>query len=164
MAGYLERGSIAAAYDVACLGVTEADWRALGAAALQVCTSFAHSMAESLATRWHCHRKAQQPSCSVHHMYRGTQSMDLDVAHAAYVRLRCMRNVDMVSRIAAGLAAGTPRRLLLAEVAACQGRFEDAAGLFVAEGQSDKVQRSCCTMHACNKAFVHCAPCLLACS
>jgi intraflagellar transport protein 122 len=36
MARYLERGDTAGAYSVACLGVTEADWRALAQAALQV--------------------------------------------------------------------------------------------------------------------------------
>lgn len=33
---YLERGDHTSAYKVACLGVTDADWRALGMAALQV--------------------------------------------------------------------------------------------------------------------------------
>lgn len=37
MARYLERNDVKAAYQVACLGVTEADWRSLAQAALQVC-------------------------------------------------------------------------------------------------------------------------------
>lgn len=37
MSRYLERGDVQSAYQVACLGVTEADWRALAQAALQVC-------------------------------------------------------------------------------------------------------------------------------
>jgi intraflagellar transport protein 122 len=38
MARYLERCDVKAAYQVACLGVTEADWKSLAQAALQVCT------------------------------------------------------------------------------------------------------------------------------
>lgn len=36
MARYLERNDVTSAYQVACLGVTEADWKALAQAALQV--------------------------------------------------------------------------------------------------------------------------------
>jgi intraflagellar transport protein 122 len=36
MSRFLERGDMEAAYKVACLGVTEADWKALALAALQV--------------------------------------------------------------------------------------------------------------------------------
>jgi hypothetical protein len=36
MANYLEQGDVDSAYKVACLGVTEADWRTLALAALQV--------------------------------------------------------------------------------------------------------------------------------
>jgi intraflagellar transport protein 122 len=36
MARYLERNDVKAAYQVACLGVTEADWKSLAQAALQV--------------------------------------------------------------------------------------------------------------------------------
>lgn len=36
MAKYLECNNVKAAYQVACLGVTEADWKALAQAALQV--------------------------------------------------------------------------------------------------------------------------------
>ncbi len=32
---YLQRGMFRAAYDIACLGVTETDWRALGEASLE---------------------------------------------------------------------------------------------------------------------------------
>lgn len=38
MAKYLECNDVKAAYQVACLGVTEADWKALAQAALQVRT------------------------------------------------------------------------------------------------------------------------------
>jgi Na+-transporting NADH:ubiquinone oxidoreductase subunit NqrA len=36
MVNYLEQGDVDSAYKVACLGVTEADWRTLALAALQV--------------------------------------------------------------------------------------------------------------------------------
>lgn len=36
MARYLERKDVQSAYQVACLGVTEADWKSLAQAALQV--------------------------------------------------------------------------------------------------------------------------------
>jgi len=65
--------------------------------------------------------------------------MDVDVARAAYVCLRDVRSVELVNRVAAGLAAGTPQNQLLADVAAWQGNFDQAAKLYVSEGQLDKV-------------------------
>ncbi|KAF8070897.1 5-methyltetrahydropteroyltriglutamate--homocysteine methyltransferase [Scenedesmus sp. PABB004] len=100
MARYLERDDVASAYAVACLGVTEADWRALALAALQV--------------------------------------LELDVARAAFVRVRDVRAVELVNRVGAGRDAGTARGLLLADVAAWQGNFDAAAKLLVAEGRLDK--------------------------
>lgn len=68
------------------------------------------------------------------------QVLDLDVAQAAFIRLRDVRAVELVHRVATGLAGGAPRGLLLADVAAWQGDFDRAAQLFVAEGQLDKVR------------------------
>ncbi|WIA11467.1 hypothetical protein OEZ85_011583 [Tetradesmus obliquus] len=100
MANYLEQGDVDSAYKVACLGVTEADWRTLALAALQV--------------------------------------LELEVARAAFIRLHDVRAVELVNRTASGLAAGTPKGLLLAEIAAWQGQFNEAAKLFVSEGQLEK--------------------------
>lgn len=50
MAKYLECNDVKAAYQVACLGVTEADWKALAQAALQVGLGL----------------PSQQPPCSNH--------------------------------------------------------------------------------------------------
>lgn len=65
--------------------------------------------------------------------------MQVDVARAAFIRLRDVRAVELVNSVATGLSAGTPRGLLLAEVAAWHGKFNEAAKLFVSEGQLDKV-------------------------
>eukprot|EP00879_Flechtneria_rotunda_P020074 GHRR01021110.1.p1 GENE.GHRR01021110.1~~GHRR01021110.1.p1 ORF type:complete len:1138 (+),score=467.94 GHRR01021110.1:213-3626(+) len=97
---YLEKGDVQAAYQVACLGITDSDWRVLALAALQ--------------------------------------GLQLEVAQAAFIRLRDVRAVELVNRVANGLAAGTPKGLLLAEVAAWEGKFDEAARLFVSEGRIDK--------------------------
>lgn len=68
------------------------------------------------------------------------QAMDVEVARAAYVRLRDVRSVELVNSVAAGLAAGTPHNQLLADVAAWQGSFDQAAKLYVSEGQLEKVR------------------------
>lgn len=67
------------------------------------------------------------------------QAMDVEVARAAFIRLRDVRSVELVNRVAAGLAAGTQQNLLMADVAAWQGNFDQAAKLYVAEGEMDKV-------------------------
>lgn len=69
--------------------------------------------------------------------------MDVEVARAAFIRLRDVRSVELVNRTAAGLAAGTPKILLLADVALWQGDFDQAAKLYVSEGQLDKVRAVC---------------------
>lgn len=70
--------------------------------------------------------------------------MQLDMARAAFIRLRDVRAVELVNRVAAGVAGGTPQGLLMAEVAAWQGKFNEAARLFVSEGHLDKVRQACC--------------------
>lgn len=78
------------------------------------------------------------------------QAMDVEVARAAFIRLRDVRSVELVNRVAAGLATGTPQNLLLADVAAWQGDFDQAAKLYVSEGQLDKV---CATAAACKRTI-----------
>lgn len=68
------------------------------------------------------------------------QAMDVDVARAAFIRLRDVRSVELVNQVATGLAAGTPHNLLRADVAAWQGDFDQAAKLYVSEGQLEKVR------------------------
>lgn len=74
--------------------------------------------------------------------------MDVDVARAAFIRLRDVRSVELVNQVAAGLVAGTPHNLLRANVAAWQGDFDQAAKLYVSEGQLEKVRVACCRMGA----------------
>ncbi|KAF6264914.1 hypothetical protein COO60DRAFT_1621541 [Scenedesmus sp. NREL 46B-D3] len=100
MANYLEQGDVDSAYKVACLGVTEGDWRTLALAALQV--------------------------------------LELEVARAAFIRLHDVRAVELLNSTASSLAAGTSKGLLLAGIAAWQGKFNEAAKLFVSEGQLEK--------------------------
>jgi hypothetical protein len=66
--------------------------------------------------------------------------LELEVARAAFIRLHDVRAVELVNRTASGLAAGTPKALLLADIAAWQGKFNEAAKLFVSEGQLEKVR------------------------
>lgn len=100
------------------------------------------------------------------------QALQLDVARAAFIRLRDVRAVELANRLAAGLAAGTQQGLLLAEVAAWQGRFAEAARLFVGGGQLSKV-RGALREHthvlagrpqlcdgSCVRVCVACQPCL----
>jgi intraflagellar transport protein 122 len=67
------------------------------------------------------------------------QVLQLDIARAAFIRLRDVRAVELVNRVASDLAAGSPQGLVLAQVAAWQGKFNEAAKLFVANGQLTKV-------------------------
>ncbi|KAI8463130.1 MAG: intraflagellar transport protein [Monoraphidium minutum] len=98
---YLERKDWAGAYRTACLGVTDADWRALALSALQ--------------------------------------AMEVEVARQAFIRVRDLRAVELADRVAAGLAGGLARRLLEGDIMAWQGRYEEAAALYVQEGRLDKV-------------------------
>ncbi|KIZ06021.1 hypothetical protein MNEG_1945 [Monoraphidium neglectum] len=98
---YLGQKDWEGAYRTACLGVTDADWRALALAALQ--------------------------------------GSEVEVARRAFVRVRDLGAVELVDRVAAGLRGGLPQGLLAAEVMAWQGRYQEAARLYVNEGRLDKV-------------------------
>jgi hypothetical protein len=47
--------------------------------------------------------------------------------------------VELTSSTSSGLAAGVPRGVLSAQIEAWQGNYQEAARLFVQEGQVDKV-------------------------
>lgn len=67
------------------------------------------------------------------------QALELGVARAAFIRVRDPRAVDLADRLAAGLAGGMPRGLLLGDALAWQGRYAEAARCFANEGRLDKV-------------------------
>lgn len=146
---YLAQKDWGGAHRMACLGVTEADWRALALAALEAracactdrcaCAGCACSSAQGNPV-------FRSPvSRSLHPTHAPTpashpQAMELDVARAAFIRVRDPRAVELVDRIAAGLKGGVPRPLLLGEALAWQGRFSEAARLWVGEGRLDKAR------------------------
>lgn len=93
---YLERKDYESAYKVACLGVTEADWKQLALDALQ--------------------------------------TMHLDVARKAFIRIRDVRYVELVNKTEAGKKQGLPEPLLMAEIMANMGRYQEAARLYIQVG------------------------------
>ncbi|MEW5316653.1 MAG: hypothetical protein WDW38_008010 [Sanguina aurantia] len=97
---YLERKDFENGYKVACLGVTEADWRQLALEALQ--------------------------------------AMQLEVARKAFIRIRDVRYVELVNRTEAGKKQGVAESLLMAEIMAYQGRYQEAAKLYTTAGQVER--------------------------
>lgn len=60
--------------------------------------------------------------------------MQLDVARKAFIRIRDVRYVELVNRTEAGRKAGVAEGLLMAEIMAYQGRYQDAARLYTQNG------------------------------
>lgn len=100
MCRYLDIKDYATAYKVACLGVTEADWRHLAVQCLG--------------------------------------AMQLELARKAFIRVRDVRSVELVNRTELRRKQGVPEPLLLAEVLANQGKFQDAAKLFTSAGRIER--------------------------
>lgn len=63
------------------------------------------------------------------------QALNLEVARKAFIRIRDVRFVELVNRTEAGRKAGTSEQLLLAEIMAFQGRYQEAARLFTQAGE-----------------------------
>lgn len=97
---YLEKRDFDNAYKVACLGVTEADWKQLALEALG--------------------------------------SMQLEVARKSFIRIRDVRYVELVNKTESGKKQGLPEGLLMAEIMAYQGRYQDAARYYTQAGSVDK--------------------------
>ena len=97
---YLEKRDFEKAYKVACLGVTEADWKQLALEALG--------------------------------------SMQLEVARKSFIRIRDVRYVELVNKTETGKKQGLPEGLLMAEIMAYQGRYQDAARYYTQAGSVDK--------------------------
>lgn len=66
------------------------------------------------------------------------QAMQLDVARKAFIRIRDVRYVELVNRTEAGRKAGVSEALLMAEIMAYQGRYQEAAKLYTQAGKMDK--------------------------
>lgn len=104
---YIELRDFKTAYEVGCLGVTEVDWRLLGTHALV--------------------------------------DMDFIIARKSFTRVRDIRYLDLVIRaesfveMRGGLdkLSDADRCILLAEVFAFQGKFDDAVEMFIAGGQGN---------------------------
>ncbi|TPX54892.1 hypothetical protein SeMB42_g00094 [Synchytrium endobioticum] len=99
--GYLTNRDFETAYSVACLGVTDADWRRLA--------------------------------------FEAIESLALEVARKAFVRLRDLPYVDLLRSFERSKAEGKNQPdLFLAEIYAYSGRYHEAAKLFKRCGHSDK--------------------------
>eukprot|EP00873_Tetraselmis_striata_P015075 jgi/Tetstr1/435339/TSEL_024257.t1 len=97
---YVEKKDFEQAYRVACLGVTESDWRLLATEALS--------------------------------------EMSLIIARKAFIRVRDMRYIELLNSIEAGQKAGQSQDIFRAQVAAYQGRYQDAAKLYAKGGMIKK--------------------------
>ncbi|KAJ9521796.1 hypothetical protein QJQ45_024656 [Haematococcus lacustris] len=65
-------------------------------------------------------------------------AMQLEVARKAFIRIRDVRHVELVNRTEAARKAGVADGLLMAEIMAYQGRYQEAARLFINNGAVDK--------------------------
>ncbi len=72
------------------------------------------------------------------------QGMNLEVARKAFIRIRDVRHVELVNRTEQGRRAGVPEGMLLAEIMAYQGRYQDAARLYTQAGAWGGVGRRRC--------------------
>lgn len=62
------------------------------------------------------------------------QTMHLDVARKAFIRIRDVRYVELVNKTEAGKKQGLPEPLLMAEIMANMGRYQEAARLYIQVG------------------------------
>ena len=98
---YLEQKDYTSAYQIACLGVTENDWRML---AMQALTD-----------------------------------LNFPIARKAFIRIRDVRYIEFLDQIALERRCpGSDDRIFLAEILAYQGKYTEAAQLFVKIGQEKR--------------------------
>ena len=99
---YLEMKEYDKAYDVACLGVTEQDWRAIAIECIQA------------------------------HMFH--------LARKAFIRIKDVRFLELLAKIEQDRKApGYSDSIMLGEVSAYQGRYNEAAALYMKSGSVDRV-------------------------
>ncbi|KAK2897463.1 intraflagellar transport protein 122 homolog [Channa argus] len=98
---YLERKMYKEAYQIACLGVTDSDWRDLATDALE--------------------------------------GLDFDTAKKAFIRIRDLRYLELISSIEERKKRGeNDNELFLADVYAYQGKFHEAAKLYKRTGHEPR--------------------------
>uniref|UniRef100_A0A8C3AFV2 Intraflagellar transport protein 122 homolog n=1 Tax=Cyclopterus lumpus TaxID=8103 RepID=A0A8C3AFV2_CYCLU len=98
---YLERKMYKEAYQIACLGVTDSDWRDLATDALE--------------------------------------GLDFDTAKKAFIRIRDLRYLELISSIEERKKRGeSDNELFLADVYAYQGKFHEAAKLYKRTGHESR--------------------------
>ncbi|GFH10764.1 WD_REPEATS_REGION domain-containing protein, partial [Haematococcus lacustris] len=78
------------------------------------------------------------PQSASMYRYLEKKAMQLEVARKAFIRIRDVRHVELVNRTEAARKAGVADGLLMAEIMAYQGRYQEAARLFINNGAVDK--------------------------
>ena len=112
---YLEQKQFDTAYKIACLGVTDGDWRALALDALS--------------------------------------AMRLDVAKKGFIRVRDIRYLDLISRIEhQRKLPDFSEEIARAEILAYQGRFQDAAKIYVKHGKVEAAMDMFCDLRQWKEA------------
>jgi intraflagellar transport protein 122 len=95
---YLEQRDYEHAYQVACLGVTDSDWRELAIQSLQ--------------------------------------GLAFEIARKAFIRIRDVRYIELLNRIESSRRSpSSDDNIYLADIAAFQGNFNEAARLYIKSGQ-----------------------------
>lgn len=67
------------------------------------------------------------------------QALNLDYARKAFIRIRDVRAVEQVNRTEAQRRSGVPEGVLLADILAYRGRYQEAAKMYTTAGALDKV-------------------------
>jgi intraflagellar transport protein 122 len=112
---YVERKQFSDAYRIACLGVTEDDWKMLGMAAMQ--------------------------------------SLALDVARKAFIRIREVKYVELLNRVELDRrVAGGDETFLLGDILAFQGKYHEAARCFIKSGLDARAIEMFCDMKMWDEA------------
>uniref|UniRef100_A0A061R9P9 Intraflagellar transport protein 122 n=1 Tax=Tetraselmis sp. GSL018 TaxID=582737 RepID=A0A061R9P9_9CHLO len=66
------------------------------------------------------------------------QNMSLDIARKAFIRVRDMRYIDLLNAIEVGQKEGQNQNIFKAQIAAYQGKYEEAAKLYAKAGAIEK--------------------------
>ncbi|ESL10984.1 hypothetical protein TRSC58_01275 [Trypanosoma rangeli SC58] len=122
---YVEKKDLDSAYRIACLGVTEGDWKMLG-------------------------------------MHAMTQ-LRLDIARMAFIRIHEVKFVELLSRLELERRQGTEKEnsendaLLMGDIMAYQGKYQEAARYFLKAGQENKAIEMFCDLKRWKEAKKVCS-------